>query len=105
MQISIRFGPCVAAGLSRTGYRETPPKVLTRFRIPAVQESADAKLSAGNARDEHTVGYERRDGHRVSVFPFRRFLPPDLPAILLIESHDECVQGGPEYFTVEDGRT
>src|SRR5262249_49750688 len=57
-----------------------PPQMLTGLGVPAVDKTANAELSAGNAGHQHTVRNQRRNRERKAIlhsaaFDFHSALP------------------------------
>ena len=63
-----------------------------------------AEFRAGHAGDDHAVGDQRRDGHRVAVLRFGGLGAPELLAGLGIERDHVGVERGAEELAVEDRR-
>jgi hypothetical protein len=76
--------------------------VIAGFRVPAVDETANAELRAGDAGDQHVVGDQWRDRHGITFLPLRRFLVPDLVAGLDVERDDMGIERGAVEPAVED---
>ena len=72
------------------------------FRVPAVDETANAELRARDAGDQHVVGDQRRDRHGITFLPLGRLLVPDLLAGLHVERDDMRVERGAVELAVEN---
>src|SRR2546429_3238973 len=104
-QVGVSRRPGLIALLTRSGDGVAAPELLSSFRIPTVEKTADAELGAGDAGDQHAGRDLRRHCHREALFPLRNFLLPDLLAGLHVERDNVGIEGGAENLAVENRRT
>src|SRR5207244_13166939 len=63
---AVLAAPRLAAGLTGSGNRVTPPDALAGLRVVGVDESANARLGARHADDDLAVDGERRESEVVA---------------------------------------
>src|SRR5581483_3312726 len=94
--------PGLVALFARTGNRIAAPQLLAGLRVPAVDETANAELAAGNPGDDHAVRHERRHGHGVTGFEVDGLRAPHFLAGLDVERDDVGVERGAVNFVTVD---
>jgi hypothetical protein len=85
--------PALVSRFSGTRDRVKTPDFFTGFHIPGSDESANAELSAGSARDDLVLHDERRVRERVSLLRIASRLGlPELTTVAGVDGDDSRVE-------------
>src|SRR5262249_61896259 len=96
--------PGLRARLARRRNGVAPPQFLAGFGVPAVEEAARRRFSAGHPGDQHAVGDHRRPAPVITFLGFGELLLPDLLAGLDVEGDDVVVDRHAEELAVVEYR-